>query len=285
MATGVSKTFSGTAGKYVSGYGQFDLYIQFRMTETYDAATRKSTLVFSDFQIKAVDPKANVTSYVGGTITVTVNGTAYTIFSATASAGTYKVTANGSYNTVLVNSTGAAWSYTLSGLSRDAAGKLSAAVAWDGITLNNYYSGFGIAISGAETVTLTTISASYALSISAGTGSAITVSRTSSPNQGASTGALSHGAVIYYGDVLKIVFSAADGYIDAKCTANGANISSGNTITVKGAVKVICTATPAGGSAMIDNQRKTITFYTRISGETKQIQFLTKINGQVKTLS
>ena len=56
MAAGVSKTFSGTAGKYMSGYGQFDLYIQFRMTETYDAATRKSTLVFSDFQIKAVHP-------------------------------------------------------------------------------------------------------------------------------------------------------------------------------------------------------------------------------------
>ena len=285
MATGVFKTFNGTAGKYVSGYGQFDLYMQFDMTETYNSATRKSDLVFSNFKIKAVDPQANNVSYVGGTITVTVNGAVHTAFSAAASAGTYKVTADGAYNSVLVNASEEAWAYTVSGVTRDAAGKLSATVAWDGITLNNYYSGFGISISGTETVTLTTVAASYALGISAGTGSAITVSRTSSPNQGAFTGALSHGAVIYYGDVLKIVFSAADGYIDAKCTANGANISSGNTITVKGAVEVICTATPAGGSAMIDNQRKTITFYTRISGETKQIQFLTKINGQVKTLS
>ena len=243
MATGVFKTFSGTAGKYVSGYGQFDLYMQFDMTETYNSATRKSDLVFSNFKIKAVDPQANNVSYVGGTITVTVNGTVYTVFSATASAGTYKVTANGAYNSVLVNASEEAWAYTVSGVTRDAAGKLSAAVAWDGITLNNYYSGFGISISGAETVTLTTISASYALGISAGTGSAITVSRTSSPNQGAFTGGLSHGAVIYYGDVLKISFSAGTGYNLTSHTVNGSSFTSGNTLTVSAAVSVSATAT------------------------------------------
>lgn len=244
MATGVTKTFSGTAGKYVSGYGQFDLYMQFDMTETYNSATRKSDLVFSNFKIKAVDPQANNVSYVGGAITVTVNGTVHTVFSAAASAGTYKVTADGAYNSVLVNASGEAWAYTVSGVTRDAAGKLSAAVAWDGITLNNYYSGFGIAISGAETVTLTTISASYALSISAGTGSAITVSRTSSPNQGAFTGALSHGAVIYYGDVLKIVFSANTGYDLTAHTVNGSTFTSGGTLPVSAAVSVSASATP-----------------------------------------
>ena len=243
MAAGISKSFSGTSGKYVSGYGQFDLYIQFSMAETYDTATRKSDLVFSNFQIRAVDPQANNTSYVGGSITVTVNGTAYTIFSATASAGTYKVTANGSYNTVLVNSSGAAWSYSLSGLSRGNDGKLSVGVSWDGITLNNYYSGFGISISGTETVPLTTVAASYGLSISAGTGSAITVSRTSSPNQGAFTGGLSHGAVIYYGDVLKISFSAGTGYNLTSHTVNGSSFTSGNTLTVSAAVSVSATAT------------------------------------------
>ena len=242
MAAGISKSFSGTAGKYVSEYGRFDLYIQFSMAETYDTATRKSDLLFSDFQIRAVDPQANNTSYVGGSITVTVNGTAYTIFSAAASAGTYKVTANGSYNTVL-NSAGAAWSYSLSGISRGNDGKLSVEVSWNGITLNNWYSGFGISVSGTETVTLTTISASYALSISAGTGSAITVSRTSSPNQGAFTGGLSHGAVIYYGDVLKISFSAGTGYDLTAHTVNGSSFTSGNTITVSAAVSVSASAT------------------------------------------
>ena len=243
MAAGISKSFSGTAGKNVSGYGQFDLYIQFSMAETYNTATRKSDLVFSNFQIKTVDSQANTTSYVGGSITVTVNGTAYTIFSATASAGTYKVAANGDYNTVLVNSSDEAWSYSLSGLSRGNDGKLSVEVSWNGITLNNWYSGFGITVSGTETVTLTTVAASYRLSISAGTGSTITVSRTSSPNQGAFTGGLSHGAVIYYGDVLKISFSAGTGYNLTSHTVNGSSFTSGNTITVSAAVSVSATAT------------------------------------------
>lgn len=243
MAAGISKSFSGTSGKYVSGYGQFDLYIQFSMAETYDTATRKSDLVFSDFQIKAVDSQSNTTSYVGGSITVTVNGTAYTIFSATASAGTYKVAANGAYNTVLANSSDEAWSYSLSGLIRGNDGKLSVEVSWNGITLNNWYSGFGITVSGTETVTLTTVAASYRLSISAGTGSAITVSRTRSPNQGAFTGGLSHGAVIYYGDVLKISFSAGTGYNLTSHTVNGNSFTSGNTITVSAAVSVSATAT------------------------------------------
>lgn len=243
MAAGISKSFSGYAEKNVGGYGNFKLYIQFSMAETYDTATRKSDLLFSNFQIRAVDSQANNTSFVGGSITVTVNGTAYTIFSAAASAGTYKVTANGSYNTVL-NSAGAAWSYSLSGLSRGNDGKLSVEVSWNGITLNNWYSGFGISVSGTETVTLTTVAASYGLSISAGTGAAISVSRTSSPNQGAFTGSLSHGAVIYYGDVLKISFSAGTGYDLTAHTVNGSNFTSGNTLTVSAAVSVSASATP-----------------------------------------
>ena len=253
MAAGISKSFSGTAGKYVSEYGQFDLYIQFSMAETYDTATRKSDLVFSNFQIKAVDPQANNTSYVGGSITVTVNGTAYTIFSATASAGTYKVTANGSYNTVLVNSSGEAWSYSLSGLSRGNDGKLSVEVSWNGITLNNWYSGFGISVSGTETVTLTTVAASYGLSISAGTGATITVSRTGSPNQGAFTGGLSHGAVIYYGDVLTISFSAGAGYDLTAHRVNGSSFESGNTLTVSAAVSVSASAAPKSHTLTISS--------------------------------
>ena len=244
MAAGISKSFSGYAEKNVGGYGNFALYIQFSMAETCGTATRKSDLLFSDFQIRAVDSQANNTSFVGGSITVTVNGTAYTIFSAEASAGIYKVTANGSYNTVLVNSSGEAWSYSLSGLSRGNDGKLSVEVSWNGITLNNWYSGFGISVSGTETVTLTTVAASYGLSISAGTGSTITVSRTSSPNPGAFTGGLSHGAVIYYGDVLTISFSADTGYDLAAHTVNGSSFESGNTLTVSAAVSVSASAVP-----------------------------------------
>ncbi len=49
---------------------------------------------------------------------------------------------------------------------------------------------------------------SYKVSWANSTGCNISVSRTSSPNQGASTGALSNGATIYYGDTLSVTYSA-----------------------------------------------------------------------------
>ena len=45
-----------------------------------------------------------------------------------------------------------------------------------------------------------------------GTGYTITVKRTSSPNAGASTGNLSSGAAVYYGDVLSVTYTKADYY-------------------------------------------------------------------------
>lgn len=52
----------------------------------------------------------------------------------------------------------------------------------------------------------------YTVSWSNGTGYTISVSRTSSPNANASTGALSSGATIYYGDVLSVTYTASTGY-------------------------------------------------------------------------
>lgn len=53
----------------------------------------------------------------------------------------------------------------------------------------------------------------FTLTISQGTGVAsVTVNRTSSPNQHASTGALSSGATIYYGDVLSVSATASTDY-------------------------------------------------------------------------
>lgn len=57
----------------------------------------------------------------------------------------------------------------------------------------------------------------FTLTVSQGTGVAsVTVNRTSSPNQHASTGTLSSGATIYYGDVLSVSATASTDYtIDA----------------------------------------------------------------------
>lgn len=91
---------------------------------------------------------------------------------------------------------------------------------------------------------------SYKLTISAGTGSTIAVSRTSSP--ASSTGTLSNGATIYDGDVLMITFIANSGYEIETHTVNGTSFASGGTHTVAADVAIVATA-KALGLVYIDN--------------------------------
>lgn len=81
----------------------------------------------------------------------------------------------------------------------------------------------------------------FALSISAGTGSTITVNRTSS-SVGLATGNLSDKAVIYKDDKLKITFTPNTNYAIKTRTVNGSTFTSGNTHTVAGDVSVASTA-------------------------------------------
>lgn len=97
-------------------------------------------------------------------------------------------------------------------------------------------------LTSAVTLTVTT-NESYSLSTSAGTGSTITVSRTSSPLGGA-TGNIAHGAAIFFGDVLKITFTPGSNYSITTHTVNGSTFTSGGSYTVTGNVSVIATATP-----------------------------------------
>lgn len=80
----------------------------------------------------------------------------------------------------------------------------------------------------------------YSLSTSAGTGSSITVSRTSSGY--ASTGNLSNGARLYKGDTLKITFTPSTNYAISTHTVNGSTFTSGGTHTVSANVAVVATA-------------------------------------------
>lgn len=84
----------------------------------------------------------------------------------------------------------------------------------------------------------------FTLSVSAGTGSTVTVNRTTSAlGTGlAATGKLSNGASIYKGDKLQISFSPNTNYGIDKHTVNGSTFTSGNTLTVSGNVSVIVTA-------------------------------------------
>lgn len=88
-------------------------------------------------------------------------------------------------------------------------------------------------------ITLSNIT-TYTLSLSAGTGSNITVNRTASGYAG--TGNLSSGARLYYNDKLKITFTPSTNYAISTHTVNGSSFSSGNTYTVTGNVSVKATA-------------------------------------------
>lgn len=81
----------------------------------------------------------------------------------------------------------------------------------------------------------------FALTLSAGTGSSITVNRTSS-EVGLETGNLSNGAEIYKNDKLKITFTPSTNYAIKTATVNGSTFASGNTHTVSGNVSVASTA-------------------------------------------
>lgn len=56
------------------------------------------------------------------------------------------------------------------------------------------------------------IAQAYNVNWNTGAGYTIAVNRTASPNANASTGALSNGAVVYYGDVLSVTYTASTGY-------------------------------------------------------------------------
>lgn len=95
----------------------------------------------------------------------------------------------------------------------------------------------------------------YSLSVTnnSGTGAVnVVVSRTSSPNQHASTGTVSAGSnKIYHGDVLNITVTPVSGYKLTTFTINGTSYVSSQTsavtktITVSGAVTVVVAATSA----------------------------------------
>ena len=82
----------------------------------------------------------------------------------------------------------------------------------------------------------------YTLTLSAGSNTSISVIRTSSPNQHASTGLLSSGSVIYHGDTLTISYSVSSGYNISTHTINGTTFTSGTSHTVTGTVTVVTSA-------------------------------------------
>lgn len=91
----------------------------------------------------------------------------------------------------------------------------------------------------------------FTLSISAGTGSSITVER------GSTT--LSNGATITYGDELTISFAASTGYNLSAHTVNGATFTSGNKHTVTDDVIVVSSASVRSYTLSLSATNSTVT--------------------------
>lgn len=85
----------------------------------------------------------------------------------------------------------------------------------------------------------------FSLTIQAGANSTVAVNRTSSPNQHASTGNITSGGIVYYGDTITITATPASGYKLVSFTINGTEYASGQTsavsqtITVTSAVSIV----------------------------------------------
>lgn len=100
----------------------------------------------------------------------------------------------------------------------------------------------------AEAVSLTAKAARsiipYTLTITQGTGTAITVTRTSSPNAGAATGVITAASPVYYGDILAVTFAATAGYGITSRTINGNSVAASVNYTVTGNTTITAAATP-----------------------------------------
>lgn len=101
----------------------------------------------------------------------------------------------------------------------------------------------------------------FSLSITQGANTTVTVNRTSSPNQHASTGNISSGSLVYYDDVLQVSVSVGSGYTLQSFTLNGSAWTSGNSHTVSGNVTVVSSAVASASWQTV--WTGTISFRTR----------------------
>ena len=192
-------------------------YLQLTITESTDAASNSSTLTWT-----LTSAGGAVNYYTIDETTVSINGT--TVYH---KGRTY-------------------WdSYEFPAKKGSTSGTLKIVHNADG-TKSNVYVSFKtrVYVYGSQEfanayINLSSI-ATYTLSISAGTGSNITVNRTASGYAG--TGNLSNGARLYYNDKLKITFTPSTNYAISTHTVNNSTFSSGNTYTVSGNVSVKATA-------------------------------------------
>lgn len=213
MASGTFRTPTCTAAG--SGYHR---YIEVVWSSTNDTANNQSTISWTAYS-RAPDSNSTSSYVMSAPITIKINGT--TVMSKTTRFQMKKDQNLGSGTVTVSHGTDGTKSVSVS---------IDAAIYT--YAVNNTYSG---------TITMT-CNPVYTLTISAGTGSGITVNRTSCAGVG-STGSLSAGTKkLCKGDILKITFVANTNYRLVTTTVNSSTFTSGNNHTVSGNVTVASTA-------------------------------------------
>lgn len=196
-------------------------YIEVVWSSTNDTANNKSTITWDAY---SRSPDSSTTNWVYAKhVIITFNGVPTSIIGGTATK-LYKDRKIGSGSIAV---------------SHGSNGKKSVNVS---ITAQIYvYGATNSSYTGSITMSPNPV---YTLSMSAGTGSNITVNRTACAGSGGA-GNLSAGTKkLYHGDALKISFTPSSNYAINAHTVNGSTFTSGNTHTVSGNVTVAATATP-----------------------------------------
>ena len=223
-----------SSGKYIinSYSGTPALTFEVNWSETYYASTNKHRITIDSMRVSEGD----VFGWPRGT--VSINGTV--VFNFDATSGNYFINTSSNRNIVLdSDKTKTATGYVdIPGSSSSGVTVTISIGGNDGYGLSFYNTGHSAFIKGSQNVE--TI---YTLSVNAGTGSTITVNRTTAVHN-SGTGAIPNGTKIYGGDVLTISFAAASNYQLLTHTVNGASFNSGGTKNVDGNVSVASTAQP-----------------------------------------
>ncbi len=195
-------------------------YIEVVWSSTNDTANNTSTITWTAY---SRSPDSSTTSYVyAKNIIVKINGTATTLIGSEPQGILKDGKLGGSTITVSHDSNG----------KKSVDVSITAEIYVYGETNSSYY--------GSITMSPNPV---YTLSMSEGTGSNITVNRTSCAGSGY-IGTLSNGASLWHGDMLKISFATSSNYDIQTHTVNGLTFTSGNTHTVSGNVSVISIAKP-----------------------------------------
>ena len=228
---------------YSLSYGTWVNTTTINYTTSYNSSTDETTITFGDVSWAYFGASGWGT---GASSTITV-----TAADNTSSSGSTSASASGSTNGGVKTFTGRPDPNSVTVKHNGSTGTKSVNISISSTILVNPIAGgtSQVRITGSSSTTAVSAT-TYALTISQGSNTSITVKR------GSST--LSNGAILLSGDSLVITFGTSTGYILTTHTVNGNTFTSGNSYSVSGNVTVKSAATLATYTLTINQGTGTI---------------------------